>query len=190
MGIESPKLKEGFILAKEICTLIPKIFLRMIFPAVRKPAENQRWWKKPGLAVMYQIEFRPGWEWQRDWPEFNKSMSDEKGGFKFNGPYPKTDEWVNLSSEIGLDYHSMEIKWHDGICYFNTQLTAWKTPVDYAGEFATLSRAAGIPFMYYYSTIFDHNPQFDPIQPNRHGTVSFIMEVMKKRLLGSGASVQ
>ena len=160
----------------------------MIFPAVRKPAENQRWWKKPGLAVMYQIEFRPGWEWQRDWPEFNKSMSDEKGGFKFNGPYPKTDEWVNLSSEIGLDYHSMEIKWHDGICYFNTALTKWKTEQDYAREFAENSRKAGIPFMYYYSSIFDHNPQFDEIQPQLHKTQSYIalgpQPLYEKYLLG------
>ena len=52
----------------------------MIFPVSRKPIENARWWQKPGLAVQYQIEFRPGWEWQRDWTEFNRSMTDENGG--------------------------------------------------------------------------------------------------------------
>lgn len=67
----------------------------------------------------------------------------------------------------------MEIKWHDGICYFDTTLTDWKTEEDYAGRFPEASRRAGIPFMYYYSSIFDHNSQFDPVQPSQQ-TVSFI----------------
>ena len=114
---------------------------------------------------MYQIETRPGWAWDRDYEKFNKSISDEQGKIDFPGPFPEIAEWVQLSEEIGLDYHVFEIKWHDGICYFDTGTTEWKTKQDYARQFADLSRAAGIPFMYYYSAVFDHNPQFDPIQP-------------------------
>lgn len=158
----------------EVLTLVPKLTARLMFPARRKPVHNAAWWQKPGLAVQYQIEYRPGWDWQRDWPVFNRQMSDADGNFKFNGPYPKVDEWVTLSKTIGLDYHSMEIKWHDGICYFNTKLTNWKTKEDYAGRFAELSRRENIPFMYYYSTIFDHNPQFDAIQPKLHKTESIL----------------
>jgi hypothetical protein len=38
--------------------------------------------------------------------------------------------------------------------------------VDYAGRFAEGSRRAGIPFMFYYSSVIDHNPQFDRINPS------------------------
>jgi hypothetical protein len=101
-------------------------------------------------------------------------MSNPDGSIKFNGPFSKIAEWVKLSKEIGIDYHSMEIKWHDGICYFNTKLTNWKTKTDYAAQFAELSRRAKIPFMFYYSSLIDHNPQFDSIQPKPHATESII----------------
>lgn len=63
MGIESPKLSAGFIFTKEICTLVPKIFLRMIFPAVRKPVENQRRMSSRAVyadryGVMTDFDFR------------------------------------------------------------------------------------------------------------------------------------
>ena len=154
--------------------LFSKIFSRMMFPVERKFTENAEWWQKPGLGIQYQIEYRPGLEWQRDWPEFNRQMKDKNGNLKFNGPFPKVAKWIALSKEMGLDYHVMEIKWHDGICYFNTQLTNWKTKEDYAEQFAELSRKARIPFMFYYSSIFDHNPQFDAIQPKPHATFSVI----------------
>jgi len=136
--------------------------------------QNRKWSEKPGVSVMYQIETRPGWEWDRNFVEFNKSMSDEKGNIKFNGPYCKIRDWVDLSSEIGLDYHVFEIKWHDGICWWDTKTTDWKADRNYAKEFADYSRAAGIPFMYYYSAVFDHNPQFDSIQPIKEILPSFI----------------
>jgi alpha-L-fucosidase len=101
-------------------------------------------------------------------------MINEDGSIRFNGPFPRVLEWVALSREIGLDYHSMEIKWHDGICYFNTKLTKWKTGPDYARLFAEESRKAGIPFIYYYSSVFDHSPKFDDIQPHPHQTESYI----------------
>jgi alpha-L-fucosidase len=139
-----------------------------------KIPENRDWSQRPGLSIMYQIETRPGWEWDRDFDAFNKSMSDTEGKFVFNGPYCKMDEWVQLSQEIGLDYHVFEVKWHDGICWFNTDTTDWKSPHDYTKDFSDLSRKAGIPFMFYYSSIFDHNPQFDSIQPVRTALPSLI----------------
>jgi alpha-L-fucosidase len=135
---------------------------------------NRKWWQRPGLGIMYQIETRPGWKWDRDYVEFNKTMTDEKGSIKFNGPFCNIKEWVVLSKEIGVDYHQFEIKWHDGICYFDTKTTNWKADRDYAREFADLSREAEIPFMYYYSSVFDHNPQFDSIQPKPRSTPSLI----------------
>jgi hypothetical protein len=141
----------------------------------RRPVPaNRAWWQKPGLAVMYQIELRPGWKWDRDYEAFNRSLTGPDGGFAFNGPYCPVEDYVRLSQEIGLDFHSFESKWHDGICWFDTRTTAWKTPVDYCRGFAEASRAAGIPFQYYYSTAFDHNPQFDAVQPNPHTTPSFL----------------
>ena len=137
-------------------------------------AAEKVWWQKPGLGIQYQIEQRPGWAWNRDFVKYNQAMSDEQGRLKFDGPFAKVSQFVALSQKVGVDYHLFELKWHDGICYFDTKLTDWKTAEDYGREFAKLSKEAGIPFMYYYSTIFDHNPQFDSIQPNRHGTVSLI----------------
>jgi alpha-L-fucosidase len=153
------------------------LILPLLLPLSLRAAEagtDRKWWQRPGLGIMYQIEYRPGWEWERDYIEFNKSMMDEQGRLKFNGPFCRIEDWVELSKSTGMDYHIFEIKWHDGICYFNTQLTDWKTETDYAAQFAELSREAGIPFMYYYSSIFDHNPQFDSIQPSRKNTASFI----------------
>lgn len=141
-------------------------------PVERKVTADE-WWRGPGIGIQFQVEHRPGWNWNRDFDEFNASMMDENGRLTFNGPFCRTDEWVGLSRDVGVDYHMMEIKWHDGICYFDTRLTDWKTRADYAGSFAELSRSAGIPFMYYYSAVFDHNPQFDPIQPSPM-TLSFI----------------
>lgn len=140
---------------------------------VERGAPGPQWWRRPGLGLMYQVEYRPGWEWSRDFGEFNRSMMDAEGGLDFNGPFCRVDDWVRLSADTGVDYHIMEIKWHDGICYFDTALTEWKTEVDYAGQFAEASRRLGIPFMYYYSSVFDHNPQFDDVQPSG-GTVSFM----------------
>jgi hypothetical protein len=77
---------------------------------------SRAWWQRPGLGIMYQIEFRPGWRWMRDFKKFNASMRDEEGRFRFNGPYCRIEEWTELSKEIGADYHIFEIKWHDGIC--------------------------------------------------------------------------
>ncbi len=132
------------------------------------------WWEKPGLGIMYQIEARPGWIWDRDFDKFNASMKDEKGNFRFNGPFCKIKDWVEFSNKVGVDYHIFEVKWHDGICYFDTKYTKWKTPTDYSKIFAEESKKANIPFMFYYSSVFDHNPQFDEIQPLRKFTPSYI----------------
>ena len=147
--------------------------VRSRFAPVERSAPGPLWWRKPGIGLMYQVEYRPGWQWSRDFDEFNRSMMDAAGNLAFDGPFCRVEEWVRLSVEVGVDYHIMEIKWHDGICYFDTRLTEWKTGTDYAGQFAEASRRAGIPFMYYYSSIFDHNPQFDAIQPSGK-TTSFI----------------
>lgn len=174
MGGALASLRVAMSLGAEVCISLPRVFARMAFPAQKKRIDNPKWWQRPGLGVQYQIEYRPGLEWQRDWIEFNRSMSNPDGSIKFNGPFPKINEWINLSKKIGLDYHSMEIKWHDGICYFDTRLTSWKTKTDYARQFAEQSRRAGIPFMFYYSSLIDHNPQFDSIQPRPRATESII----------------
>jgi hypothetical protein len=149
------------------------LMARSLVSPVEPRAHGDAWWQRPGIGIQFQIEYRPGWDWDRDFNEFNRSMMDEEGGLKFNGPFPRPEEWVQFSKEVGVDYHQMEIKWHDGICYFDTKLTDWKTEEDYAARFAEASRKAGIPFLYYYSNIFDHNPQFDSIQPDKQ-TASFM----------------
>jgi len=123
---------------------------------------------------MFQIEARPGWSWQRNFDRFNASITGPDGALRFTGPLPQMADWVAFSKRIGCDYHTFEAKWHDGICYWNTPLTAWKTPVDYCRQFADESRAVGIPHGFYYSVVFDHNPDFDAIQPVRCATSSFL----------------
>ena len=135
---------------------------------------EKNWWQKPGFGIMYQIEARPGWHWNRNYDKFNRSMMDDKGNLNFNGPFCKMEKWVEFSKKVGVDYHIFEAKWHDGICYFDSKYTNWKTQVDYCKIFAEESKKYGIPFMWYYSSIFDHNPQFDDIQPQRTITPSFI----------------
>lgn len=151
-----------------------RVAFRLISPARHPGGAERPWWRRPGIGIQYQVEYRPGMDWERDYAEFNRSMTDDGGNLAFDGPLCRVEEWVELSAMTGADYHMMEIKWHDGICYFDTKMTDWKTPDDYAERFARASRKAGIPFMFYYSSIFDHNPMFDPIQPNRHHTVSFV----------------
>jgi len=135
---------------------------------------RRKWWEKPGLGIQYQIEARPGWLWNRNYDKFNASMMDKDGNLKFNGPFCKMKKWVEFSKKVGVDYHIFEAKWHDGICFFDSKYTNWKTPKDYCRQFAEESKVAGIPFMFYYSNIFDHNPQFDDIQPLKSCTPSFI----------------
>ncbi|MGQ4876375.1 MAG: alpha-L-fucosidase [Promethearchaeia archaeon] len=137
-------------------------------------SKNKEWWKGPGLGIQFQIEIRPGWLWNRNYDKYNELMKDVKGNLNFNGPFCKIKDWVRLSKELGADYHSFESKWHDGICFFNTKYIDWKTPTDYCKIFADESRKAEIPFLFYYSNIFDHNPLFDDIQPFKNGTSSFI----------------
>jgi alpha-L-fucosidase len=146
----------------------------LLFPPRYDRDSGRPWWRKPGLGIMYQIEYRPGTDWGRDYDEYNRSMTGPDGRLAFDGPFCRPEEWVELSTRACADYHQMEIKWHDGICYFDTALTDWKTPEDYTARFASASRAAGIPFMFYYSCIFDHNPDFDSIQPSPDKTMSFI----------------
>ena len=145
-----------------------------VLPSGYEAGADRPWWRRPGLGIMYQIETRPGTDWGRDYEEFNRSMTGADGKIAFDGPFCRPEEWVDLSLRACVDYHQMELKWHDGICYFDTALTEWKTPEDYAARFSSTSRKAGIPFMFYYSSVFDHNPQFDPIQPSRRKTMSFI----------------
>jgi hypothetical protein len=135
---------------------------------------SRLWWQRPGFGIMYQIEARPGWIWERDFDKFNASMKNDQGKLDFNGPFCKMQEWVNFSKNVGVDYHIFEAKWHDGICYFDTAYTDWKTPIDYCQIFAEESKKLKIPFMFYYSNVFDHNPQFDDIQPVKKITSSFI----------------
>jgi len=137
-------------------------------------SSNRIWWQKPGFGIQYQIEARPGWIWERDFDKFNATMKDENGNLNFNGPFCKMKEWVQFSKSVGVDYHIFESKWHDGICYFDTKYTNWKTPIDYCKIFAEESKKKKIPFMFYYSSVFDHNPQFDKIQPVRTITSSFL----------------
>jgi hypothetical protein len=136
--------------------------------------KSKQWWEKPGFGIMYQIEARPGWLWNRNFDKFNASMTDDKGNLRFNGPFCKMKEWVEFSKKVGVDYHIFEAKWHDGICYFNTKHTNWKTPTDYCKIYSEESKKAKIPFMFYYSSVFDHSPQFNDIQPLRSGLMSYI----------------
>ena len=142
--------------------------------AQKNKNQKKEWWQKPGLGIMYQIEARPGWFWNRNYDKFNTSMMDENGNLNFNGPFCKMKKWVEFSKNVGVDYHIFEVKWHDGICYWDTKHTKWKTPVDYVKIFSEESKKQKIPYLYYYSSIFDHNPDFDDIQPLRGVTPSFI----------------
>jgi len=146
------------------------------------------WWEKPGFGIQYQIEARPGWRWNRNFEKFNASMMNKKGQLKFNGPLCEMKEWVEFSKQVGIDYHIFEVKWHDGICYFDTQYTHWKTPTDYTRIFAEESRKAKIPFLFYYSSIFDHNPQFNAIQPLKTCTPSFFTLSTRSKVLIQGFS--
>jgi hypothetical protein len=169
----------GVGLAAEVLATVLRLSMRAATLPVRpmRAVANDAdtpWWKKPGLAIMYQIESRPGWGWDRDYDAFNASLIDSDGNFSFKGRPCRIDEWMELSKKACVDYHSFQAKWHDGICWFRTTSTKWKTDKDHAGDFAGESRKAGIPFLYYYSSLFDHNPRFDSIQPDRHTTLSFI----------------
>jgi len=170
----SQAIKAATQMSREGLELVGTAALRTISPVRHAAIADRPWWRRPGIGVQYQIEYRPGTDWERDYRQFNCSMMDDAGNLAFNGPFCRVEDWVELSARTGADYHMMEIKWHDGICYFDTGLTGWKTPDDYAERFARASRKAGIPFMFYYSSIFDHNPMFDSIQPTQGHTISFI----------------
>jgi alpha-L-fucosidase len=170
----SQALRVAITVSREVLGLFRDVPSRMVSPVRHPGGAGRQWWQRPGVGIQYQIEYRPGMDWERDYRQFNRSMMDREGALDFNGPFCQVEDWVELSKKTGADYHIMEIKWHDGICYFDTALTDWKTPEDYARRFAGASRKAGIPFMFYYSSVFDHNPMFDAIQPAPGHTISFI----------------
>ena len=147
---------------------------RLFGDAANDPLRTRTWWEKPGLGLMFQIEARPGWQWQRNFDRFNAELTGPDGKLVFDGPTPRMQEWVSFSQRVGCDYHIFEAKWHDGICYWDTKYTAWKTPADYCRAFVQESRRAGIPYGFYYSAVFDHNPDFDDIQPLRRSTPSYL----------------
>jgi alpha-L-fucosidase len=146
-------------------------------------ASEQKWWQRPGIGISYTVEYLPGWSWNRNFKKYNKSLMNANGGLKFEGPYCKVGQFVDLTQEVEADYHMLYAKWHDGICFFNTELTNWKTPEDYMAGFSRLSKERGIPFMIYYSSIFDHNPQFDHIQPITWCTFSYLQHPVYLRYL-------
>lgn len=170
----SQALRVAKRMSREALELTGGVAHRIVSPVRHQGGTGRPWWLRPGIGVQYQIEYRPGMDWERDYRRFNSRMMDDEGNLAFDGPQCRVEDWVELSARTGADYHMMEIKWHDGICYFDTELTDWKTPDDYAARFAEASRKAGIPFMFYYSSIFDHNPMLDPIQPKPGHTISFI----------------
>lgn len=154
--------------------------------AAGKAATEKGWWQRPGLGIAYTVEYRPGWAWNRNFKKYNRTFTDDKGNFIFPGPFCKVDQFVQISKDAGADYHMLYAKWHDGICFFNTKLTHWKSDEDYMAEFSRLSKGEGIPFTIYYSSIFDHNPLFDSIQPFPYSTLSYIqhpkyLDYMKKQ---------
>jgi hypothetical protein len=65
---------------------------RKVFPVRHLPEPEAPWWKEQGLGIMYQIEHRPGIEWDRDYEEFNRSMMDDQGNLRFNGPFCRIAE--------------------------------------------------------------------------------------------------
>jgi hypothetical protein len=76
-----------------------------------RPADAGRpWWQRPGIGVMYQIEARPGWSWQRNFDRFNAALRAPDGGLCFDGPKARCREWVALSQRLGCDYHTFEAK--------------------------------------------------------------------------------
>lgn len=132
------------------------------------------WWRRPGLGVCYSVEYQPGWSWDRNFVHYNREFTGKDGRLIFRGPYWKSEDWVGLSEKLGVDYHMGYAKFHDGICFYPSQHMDWCAPHDYVGDFASASRAAGIPVVFYYSVIFDHNPIFDAIQPRKWSTWSSI----------------
>lgn len=84
--------------ATEILQALARTVWRLILPAPYPSGPDEPWYRKPGLGIMYQIEYRPGMDWDRDYEEFNRSMMDDEGKLDFNGPFCRIDEWVELST--------------------------------------------------------------------------------------------
>ena len=77
----------------------------LLFPPRYDPDPGRPWWKRPGLGIMYQIEYRPGTDWGRDFREYNRSMTGPDGRLAFDGPFCRPEEWVELSARAHADYH-------------------------------------------------------------------------------------
>ena len=154
--------------------LLSAVSLGTWFLMANATDDTETWWRRPGIGISYSVEYRPDWAWNRDYIEYNAGMMDEDGMLIYDGPDYNIGQAVNLTDEVGADYHMFYTKWHDGICYFDTELTSWKSPKDYTADFSRWSKERNIPFTLYYSSIFDHNPQFDHIQPIKRSTISFI----------------
>jgi len=156
------------------------------------PAET--WWERPGWGNhVSRSNTAPAGKWDRDYEEFNPSMLDEGGEFKFNGPYCRAGEMGRAQPRSWeLITISWKPKWHDGICFFDTALTDWRSDEELRRGFLTPEPQRGHPL---HVLLFEHlRPQsrFDNIQPDRRHTFSILalggQPIYEEYLLGNTGS--
>jgi hypothetical protein len=71
------------------------------------------------------------------------------------------DQWAEHFVKIGCDYMYLYAKWIDGLCFWDTKTTDFKTKRDFCGEMADACHRYGLRIGWYWNHVCDGNPEFD-----------------------------
>ena len=71
------------------------------------------------------------------------------------------DQWAQDFKEAGCSYVIFYSKWIDGLCFWDTETTGFKTRRDFVRELSAACHRHGVHIVYYWNHLSDGNPEFD-----------------------------
>jgi hypothetical protein len=71
------------------------------------------------------------------------------------------DQWARDFADAGCSYVIFYSKWIDGLCFWDTKTTGFKTRRDFVKELSDACQRHGVSIIYYWNHVSDGNPEFD-----------------------------
>lgn len=76
------------------------------------------------------------------------------------------EAWVSAFKELGASYFYGIAKSHDGFCYRDTSITAFKSKNDYIGQLIKGCLESDLSFLFYFKHHTEGNPKWEHTQLN------------------------
>ena len=110
---------------------------------------EEPWYGSPRLAAMTGFIYEPKSAYTMD--QWRKGLAD-----RFDA-----DRWAQDFAEAGCSYVIFYSKWIDGLCFWDTKTTGFKTQRDFVKELSDACHRHGVRIIYYWNHLSDGNPEFD-----------------------------